>query len=158
MFKMCDLINVQSWHRGYFKHVRLSLAVYPPVNEETLMFNAKNFIEKILSFEVDKSKMSLVVTAFGKLLRFTPNFQLKVVDPKVIMNTEISNTTVFQDLGYNEICQNIKNGGFKTEWDDDQKAAHAYKGMDWMTYDNVLTIAEKMKLIMETGIGGVAVW
>lgn len=155
MFNMCDLVNVHTWHRGYFKRIRLFLAVYPRADDTESVLNVENFLAKILSFQIDQSKLFLAVSAYGKTFRF--NQTIKSYDPRALETVEIANTTVSQEISYRDVCQSIK-AGFKSEWLDDQKAAYAYKGDDWMTFDNALSVTEKVKLIMGKGIGGIAVW
>lgn len=155
MFSVCDMISAHTWHRGYFERIRLTLAVYPRADTPDSMLNVQNFMAKIMSYPVDFSKLYMSVSAYGKIFRF--NQTIKSFEPRELEQTEIANTTLFQEISYREACQNVK-GGFKIEWDDEQKAVYGYKGMDWMTYDNVATVTEKVKLIADKGIGGISVW
>lgn len=155
MFNVCDFISVHTWHRGYFERIRLTLAVYPRADQLDSMYNVQNFLAKIMSFPVDHSKIFMSISAYGKIFRF--NQTISSFDPRELEKQEIANTTLFQEISFRDACQNVR-AGFKIEWDDEQKAVYGYKGMDWMTYDNVVTVTEKVKFIADKGIGGIAVW
>lgn len=155
MFTSCDFISSHTWHRGYFERIRLTLAVYPRADNPESMYNVKNFMAKILNYDVDHKKLYMSITGYGKIFRF--NQTIISYDPRELEKTEIANTTLFQEISYRDACQSIK-AGFKIEWDDEQKAVYGYKGMDWMTYDNPVTVTEKVKHMAGKGIGGISMW
>lgn len=40
-------------------------------------------------------------------------------------------------FGYNELCEQIGNGQWTVQFDDQARAPYAFKGNQWVTYDNV---------------------
>lgn len=57
-------------------------------------------------------------------------------------------------LGYNEICQN----NWQTVFDDVSKSPYAFRGDQWIGYDNVESIEIKMKLVDSRKLGGAMTW
>ena len=47
-------------------------------------------------------------------------------------------------LGYNEICEFIKNDGWSVEGPIDEMGPYAYKGNEWVSYDDKATIRKKV--------------
>ncbi|GAB6027330.1 Chitinase 2 [Chamberlinius hualienensis] len=61
-------------------------------------------------------------------------------------------------LGYNEICVDLQEGGWTVEFDEYYQAPYAYKGNQWVGYDDPDSIAEKCKLANQLGFGGAMIW
>ncbi|KAI4468375.1 chitinase [Holotrichia oblita] len=61
-------------------------------------------------------------------------------------------------LGYNEICENIGKGGWTVVWDGEQQVPYAYKGNQWVGYDDPQSIALKTEYAKFYGLGGIMVW
>jgi len=61
-------------------------------------------------------------------------------------------------LGYNEILELQAAGGWTVVWDDVQKVPYAYKGNQWVGYDNPKSIAIKVEYAKSLNLGGVMIW
>jgi chitinase len=61
-------------------------------------------------------------------------------------------------IGYNEFCENMKTQSWTLEWSNEQHTPYAHKGNQWIGYDNVQSLAEKVKFMMDLGLGGSMVW
>ncbi|KAF5270886.1 hypothetical protein FQR65_LT05403 [Abscondita terminalis] len=61
-------------------------------------------------------------------------------------------------LGYNEICELLQSNQWTLKWDDVQKVPYMYNGNQWVSYDNQLSVTEKVKFINSRGLGGAMVW
>lgn len=61
-------------------------------------------------------------------------------------------------LGYNEICENFKQGGWNVKWDDTQKTPYAFKDRQWVGYDNEESIQVKGDYVNNKGLGGIMIW
>jgi chitinase len=59
-------------------------------------------------------------------------------------------------LGYNEICTNIINNGWAREWQSVQKVPYAYKGDQWVGYDDIESVFSKIMYININNLGGAA--
>jgi chitinase len=60
-------------------------------------------------------------------------------------------------LSYTEIHEKI-NSGWTQRWDNVQKVPYAFCGNQWVSYDSVDSLKEKVRRARELGLGGVMVW
>ncbi|KAM9690659.1 acidic mammalian chitinase [Dama dama] len=58
---------------------------------------------------------------------------------------------------YYEICTFLKDGATEV-WDDSQEVPYAYKGTEWVGYDNVNSFRIKAQWLKENNFGGAMVW
>ena len=61
-------------------------------------------------------------------------------------------------LFYYEICDRIKNRGWKRVFDSASKSPYAFGGNQWVGYEDVEGIKNKMDLINKEGYAGAMVW
>lgn len=59
---------------------------------------------------------------------------------------------------YLEMCELMQTEAWKVDWDDAQKAPHAYLGQQWVGYDNPRSIGLKAQYAKDNDLGGVMVW
>ena len=59
-------------------------------------------------------------------------------------------------LGYQEICLNIKENGWKMV--EDSKGPYAYKGNQWVGYDTISSVRVKADYILNKNLGGAMFW
>jgi chitinase len=62
-----------------------------------------------------------------------------------------------QPMVYSDICKNIRNGWTRV-FDNTQKVPYAYGGGQWVGYDDVQSIQEKINYLKNKGLGGGFVW
>lgn len=61
-------------------------------------------------------------------------------------------------LGYNEICKNLKSPtDWTIKWDDQASVPYAYKGNQWISYDDTHSISKKLDFLLEKKLGGAMV-
>ena len=61
-------------------------------------------------------------------------------------------------LVYYEICQKVQQEGWTREYDNIGAASYAYKGNQWVGYDDEQSIAAKVNFIKQKGYGGAMIW
>ncbi|KAJ8307499.1 hypothetical protein KUTeg_015583 [Tegillarca granosa] len=61
-------------------------------------------------------------------------------------------------LSYYEICNNIQNNSWIRVWNDEHKVPYAYKGDQWVGFDDMESIEIKCRYIMNMGLGGAMIW
>ncbi|XP_046436425.1 acidic mammalian chitinase-like isoform X1 [Neodiprion fabricii] len=61
-------------------------------------------------------------------------------------------------LAYYEILKNEAEGNWTVVFDEEQRVPYAYSGDQWVTYDNVKSLTEKVNYVKSLGLGGVSVW
>ncbi|NXP51268.1 CHIA chitinase, partial [Heliornis fulica] len=60
-------------------------------------------------------------------------------------------------LAYYEICTLLKSGATEV-WDDPQDVPYAYKGSEWVGYDNIKSFNIKVDWLKKNNFGGAMVW
>ncbi|GIY57504.1 acidic mammalian chitinase, partial [Caerostris darwini] len=61
-------------------------------------------------------------------------------------------------LGFNEVCMKLVHDGWVEVWDGSAKVPYAYKGNQWVSYDNQRSIGAKVDYLLSKGLGGAMVW
>ncbi len=61
-------------------------------------------------------------------------------------------------LSYYEVCQNIKKKNWKVEWDNEALVPYAYKGKEWVGYDDEKSIQIKVLYAKEIDLAGIMFW
>ncbi|XP_078034878.1 endochitinase-like [Augochlora pura] len=62
------------------------------------------------------------------------------------------------NIGYNEICVDLKNGGWTVVRDSKEDVPYAYKGKQWVSYDDPSSIKPKAEFAKHKNLGGVMIW
>ena len=57
-----------------------------------------------------------------------------------------------------QICSNIKNNGWKVEFDSQGQVPYSYKGKEWVGYEDVNSLKIKMDWVKKNGYGGGMMW
>ena len=61
-------------------------------------------------------------------------------------------------IGYNEMCVDIRDGGWHVVRDKEQRVPYAYKGNQWVSYDDATSIREKAEYVRSMDLGGAMIW
>ncbi|NWR57322.1 CHIA chitinase, partial [Bucorvus abyssinicus] len=61
------------------------------------------------------------------------------------------------ELAYYEICSLLNSGGTEV-WDAPQDVPYAYKGTEWVGYDNIKSFSIKVEWLKKNNFGGAMVW
>lgn len=61
-------------------------------------------------------------------------------------------------IGYNELCEKMVTEEWKIIWEGTQKAVYAYKGNQWVSFENPQSIAFKSQYVVDHGLAGLMVW
>ena len=61
-------------------------------------------------------------------------------------------------LAYYEICDRIRNYGWRSHYDDEQKANYIVLGDQWVGYDSVESLKVKTEYVVEKKLRGAMVW
>ncbi|KAI0235438.1 Acidic mammalian chitinase [Lamellibrachia satsuma] len=61
-------------------------------------------------------------------------------------------------FSYQEICKKFVFGGGTKKWYEEQRCPYAYKGSEWVGYDNEYSLGEKVNWLKEAGLGGFMAW
>ncbi|XP_036357598.1 acidic mammalian chitinase-like [Octopus sinensis] len=61
-------------------------------------------------------------------------------------------------LSFYEVCENIRERGWKSLWIDDQEVPYAYGGDQWVGYENAASVRIKARNIVKNNFAGAFVW
>jgi len=61
-------------------------------------------------------------------------------------------------LGYSEICEYVQYQGWTRVWDDANKVPYAYRGNQWVGYDDIDSVTIKTQYAISKGLGGAMIW
>ncbi|RUS78750.1 hypothetical protein EGW08_013501, partial [Elysia chlorotica] len=61
-------------------------------------------------------------------------------------------------LAYYEICENLRESGWRSVWLDEQAVPYAYGGDQWAGYENTRSVTLKAENIVTRGLAGAFVW
>lgn len=64
----------------------------------------------------------------------------------------------FGFTGYNKICTMLNEGEWTVNRDDHFKVPYMIKGNEWISYDDVQSIKDKIEFLKSKRLGGVNVW
>ncbi|XP_053674557.1 acidic mammalian chitinase-like [Anopheles nili] len=117
--------------------------------------NVEASVKYWLSKGAPAAKLILGIPFFGKTFKLTNSTVDGVGAPTNGVGTEGPYTKQAGTLAYYEICQRPWT---RNQFDPVQNAAYASGNGDWVSYDNVNSIALKCNLIAKYGLGGGMVW
>ncbi len=60
-------------------------------------------------------------------------------------------------FSYYEVCQKLSQG-WTQQWDNEAKVPYAYSGSEWVGYDNIRSLKEKVDYLKIKGLGGAMFW
>lgn len=121
-------------------------------------FNVDFAIKMWLNGGTPKQKLILGMAFYGRSYRLRNTAETGLNAPTKGQGTAGRYTKENGFLSYYEICFNIRNKSWTEGWLDDQKVPYAYKGDQWVGYDNAKSIEIKAKYVIDNGLGGGMTW
>ncbi|VDI65885.1 chitinase, partial [Mytilus galloprovincialis] len=112
----------------------------------------------LCGFGTPKNKLILGIGTYGRSFVLQNTAQTGLGAPTMGAGTPGKFTKEKGFLSYYEICSNINNQGWTEGWLDDQQVPYAYKGDQWVGYDNPRSVALKTKYVMDNNLGGGMIW
>ncbi|XP_022901759.2 acidic mammalian chitinase-like [Onthophagus taurus] len=157
-----DFINVMTYDlHGSWQSVTGQNAPLYPSSSDVTDFEKSLTVDASISGWIQRgaspSKLNMGVGAYGRSFTLRSSGNTKVGAPTKGAGKPGKYTGEGGYLGYNEICENVK-AGWTEVWDDQQKVPYAFKGNQWVGYDNPKSIAIKVDYAKSRGLGGIMVW
>lgn len=157
MSNIVDYINLDTV--GFYRTRDNRTEVVAPLKAE----NENNFdflVNYAIETGANPSKILLGIPAYGRMVIVRENikpgkyFGLYTSQRFKPLYTERSEL-----ISFYEVCLNIKNTtGWKQEWDQDSSTPIAYKGQQFVSYDDERSLLEKVKLVDKYKLGGISFW
>lgn len=161
--KYVDYVNVMAFdlHASWDGRTGLNSPVYRALEETTRAERELN-VDFILTgwttAGIATDKIILCVSANGHSYRLADSTNNKLRDRSIGPGTEGPYLGKQGDLSYLESCEMLKAGGWTKVWDDRQKAYYAYKSDQWISYETVESLTQKIDLAKSYQVGGLGMW
>jgi len=164
--KYLDFINVMtydlhgSWDEVTGENAPLYIG-YADKTDDQRKLNVDFAINYWIKKGAPKDKLNLGIATYGRSFTLANEKENGVGAPAKSTNKPGNPGPYTQTggyLGYNVICEALVTGQLKEHWNDKQKTAYAFKGYQWVGYDNTEAIKIKAQYITNNGLGGAMVW
>ncbi|XP_022920930.2 acidic mammalian chitinase-like [Onthophagus taurus] len=157
-----DFINVMTYDlHGPWDSVTGQNAPLYPASSDVTAFQKSLNVDACISGWIERgaspSKIVMGVATYGRSYTLQNSGNTNIGAPTTGGGAAGKYSGESGYLGYNEICEYV-NAGWTVVWDDQQKVPYAYKGNQWIGYDNPKSIAIKVAYAKARGLGGVMVW
>ncbi|XP_076235084.1 chitinase-3-like protein 1 [Calliopsis andreniformis] len=157
-----DFINLMAYdfNGSWNNFVGLNAPLYSSSREsgDQAKLNANSAVRYWLSQGAAANKIILGVPSYGRSFTLANPGNNGLGAPATGPGAAGEYTQEAGNLGYNEICLNLRQGGWTVVRDPQQKAPYAYKGNQWVGYDDVTSIREKANYVNSMGLGGAMMW
>lgn len=139
-------------HSGLYPH-RLD----PKVGEKSQLYQEWS-IDFWLNAGIPKEKLIVGIPTYAMTFTLSDQSQHGVRAPAISGGRKGEFTKETGILSYYEICDRLQNGGWHSEWIEEQGVPFAYGGDQWAGYENKRSITLKAKNIQKRDLGGAFVW
>ncbi|KAL6255476.1 hypothetical protein P5V15_013812 [Pogonomyrmex californicus] len=162
MSKYLHFINVMAYdlHGAWEKVTGHNAPLYPRKGESgnDLKLNVDAAVRYWLDNGCPPEKLILGVPFYGRAFTLADKNQNGLGAPTTGPGTAGPYTREGGMLGYNEICEFFKQGGWTVVRQEEHRAPYAYKGDQWVGYDDVTSLTEKIAYINSLNLGGAMLW
>ncbi len=107
----------------------------------------------------DPNKLVMGIPMYGQAFSLADpsNNGINAKAPQRGLQGEFTRAAGF--LAYYEICQKVKNGGWTVvHHDREAMGPYAFKGNQWVGYDDVAMVRRKSEFVKASGYGGAMIW
>ncbi|MGL4335766.1 MAG: glycoside hydrolase family 18 protein [Turicibacter sp.] len=153
--KVLDFVNVMTYDMGGSfnvtgHHTNLYPSTLTKKYGETYYPGGAFYIDQFLQAGMDLNKLVLGIAFYGRGASKVEN-----KNNGLCSRVKGENGLYFD---YHDVVAKIEDGGYNEYWDDLGKAAWAYNGDTFITYENEQSVKEKMNYVKEKGLLGVMFW
>ncbi|KAG8175070.1 hypothetical protein JTE90_006942 [Oedothorax gibbosus] len=160
--KELDFINLMTYNFHGYGYQENETGMHTPIFEDKEAIKA----ESTVNFTVDywlkggapKDKLLMGLSLRAKSYTLSKEEQNGIGAPTVGPGHEGPYTRQAGTLGFNEICVNLTRNSWNSVYDSNARAPYAYKGDQWVSYDDMNSFNSKIDYVIEKGLGGVMLW
>lgn len=152
LFPLLDYLHIMTYNmRGPWDP---TIDVHTPLRsrDKNNHYNIKDALGWFDQHGIPKEKLIVGLAFYGHVFYLKDPSKHNPGDPVK------PNSPEYDTLDYRETCQKIQNDGWTREYDKIGEAPYAYKGDQWVGYDDVQSLTVKIKFVKEKGYGGVMIW
>ncbi|XP_036361230.1 chitinase-3-like protein 1 isoform X1 [Octopus sinensis] len=143
--------EVTGHHSGIFKH-------WKDGSGEKSELNAEWSINFWLRAGIPRSKLIIGIPTYGMSYTLQDPNTHDLFAPANGGGNKGAYTDEKGVLSYYEICENIRERGWKSAWIDPQKVPYAYGGNQWVGFENIISVQIKAQNIINKGLAGAFIW
>uniref|UniRef100_A0A182M508 GH18 domain-containing protein n=1 Tax=Anopheles culicifacies TaxID=139723 RepID=A0A182M508_9DIPT len=161
--KYVHFVNLMAYdlHAYWDAQTGANAPMYPTSLETgftTSMLNVDACVRAWLSGGLSPSKLNLGVPVFGHTFKLASTLDTRIGAPTIGPGDAGPYTLEPGTLSYLEVCEKLKAGGYTQVFSNEQKVPYAYRGNQWISYDNTYSIALKVQYAKSLNLGGIMVW
>ncbi|XP_013781598.1 chitinase-3-like protein 1 [Limulus polyphemus] len=157
-----DFINVMcyDYHGGWETFTGHNAPLYPRPDDNELnqILNVNFSINYWISQGAARNKLILGMGLYGRSFTLSSASNTSLGAPAPQRGEAGPYTREKGSLGYNEICESQMREPWTIVQDPYYMAPYAYKGRQWVGYDDVESIKRKVRYAKVMGLGGGMVW
>lgn len=165
--KHLDWMNVLSYDYDFnydaSTHVNHHSPLYPlkklANNEYKSNLNINATIKYYLNAGASPEKLVVGIPSYGRSYTLKDAAVHEINSPVSGVGEKAKTITDSGFLPYYEICDNIKNHGWKVEETETGIAGpYAHKEKQWVGYDDEMSVKKKAEYVVKMGLGGIMFW
>ncbi|PBC28790.1 Endochitinase [Apis cerana cerana] len=119
--------------------------------------NVNSSVQYWLSEGAPNDKLIVGIPAYGRSFTLANSVNNKPGDKTIGAGQAGPYTRENGMLGYNEICEFI-NQGWTVVREPEQRVPYAFKNNQWVGYDDIVSVEEKVNYVKYNGLGGIMLW
>ncbi|XP_011310400.1 acidic mammalian chitinase-like [Fopius arisanus] len=160
--KYLDFVNIMAYDlHGSWESVTGINAPLRAASSDTAQ-NKKLTVEAAVKYWLEqgapRDKLVLGMPLYGRTFTLTNSSDNGVGAPALRAGNAGPYTLEPGLLGYNEICERQSQGNWTVIYDEAYHAPYAWKGSQWVGYDDIKSIRKKAELVKELDLRGAMVW
>ncbi|KAL4713729.1 hypothetical protein ACJJTC_004260 [Scirpophaga incertulas] len=159
-----DYINIMSYdlHGPWDTVTGYNAALHKGEGEEDIpketLFTVDVAIDYWIKSGAPRSKILLGVPFYGHSFKLEDANNHNVKSNATGPGIEGPYTLSPGSVGYNEFCIMLETEDWNVKYDDKAKVPYAYRGSDWVSYDDPQSIRIKAQYARNRNLGGVMLW
>ncbi|CAK9808295.1 CHIT1 [Anthophora plagiata] len=157
-----DFINLMTYdlNGSWNNFVGINAPLYASSSEsgDQAKLNVNSAVRYWLSQGAPADKLILGIPAYGRSFTLANAGNNGLGAPAKGPGNAGPYTREAGNLGYNEICSDIRQGGWTVVRDSQQRVPYAFKGNQWVGYDDAQSVREKVNFAKSLDLGGIMMW
>ncbi|XP_076756261.1 putative chitinase 10 [Xylocopa sonorina] len=152
---LADFVSVMSYdyHGAWESKTGHPSPLFGNIGDTNPYYNVNSTLDYLVSLGAEKSKLLVGIPLYGQAYRLSSEDLTNLGDPATGPGTAGEFTKQPGMLAYYEICDRIKNKGWKNGL-----GPSAYHKNEWVAYDDQESIFAKGRYILQNGYGGATMW
>ncbi|KAF3422630.1 hypothetical protein E2986_01595 [Frieseomelitta varia] len=153
--RMVDFVSVMTYdyHGAWESKTGHLSPLFGNIGDTNPYYNVNSTMEYLVKLGADKSKLLVGIPLYGQAYRLSSENLTSLGDPATGPGTPGEFTKQPGMLAYYEICDRIKNKGWKRGL-----GPSAYRRYQWVGYDDQESVFVKGEYILKSGYGGATLW